>query len=121
MSKTRSLITEQLHPWCQQKEAVAYCERNGIAIEAYAPLVRNQKAKDTTLLLVAKKHSVSPTHVLVRYSLQKNWIPLPKSDTPARILSNANVFNFHLDEDDMAALDDLDQAAEGAIVQFVDN
>jgi diketogulonate reductase-like aldo/keto reductase len=48
-------------------------------------------------------------------------VPLPKSDTPSRIVSNADVYNFELDSDDMAKLDGLDQGKAGAIVQAVQN
>jgi diketogulonate reductase-like aldo/keto reductase len=111
----------ELHPWLQQRDAVSYCGKNNIAVEAYAPLVRNQKANDKTLTSIASKHSVTPSKVLIRYCLQKNWIPLPKSDTPERIRDNADVFGFELDDKDMKALDDLDQGDAGAIVQAVDN
>jgi diketogulonate reductase-like aldo/keto reductase len=110
-----------LHPWLQQREAVEYCETNNIVVEAYAPLVRNQKANDKTLKSIASKHKVTPNQVLIRYCLQKNWVPLPKSDTPERIKANADVFGFDLDDRDMKALDDLDEGAAGAIVQAVDN
>lgn len=112
---------QQLHPWCQQCEVVEYCKSNNILIEAYCPLVRNQKAHDKTLNDIATKHKKSTNHVLVRYCLQKGWVPLPKSDTPQRIVSNADVFDFELDEEDMRALDSLDQGAKGAIVQAVKN
>ncbi|KAM0544710.1 hypothetical protein ACHAPJ_011697 [Fusarium lateritium] len=111
----------ELHPWLQQREAVEYCEKNKIIVEAYAPLVRNQKADDKTLTSIAKKYGATPNQVLVRYCLQKNWVPLPKSDTPERIRANADVFGFDLEDKDMKALDDLDQGAAGAIVQAVDN
>jgi diketogulonate reductase-like aldo/keto reductase len=102
----------KLHPWCQQKDAVKYCQDNNIVVEAYCPLVRNQKASDPTLQSIAKKHGVTDAQVLVRWSLQRGFVPLPKSDTPSRI---------ELDGDDMAQLDGLDQAAEGALVQAVTN
>ncbi|KAM0340377.1 hypothetical protein ACHAPU_010513 [Fusarium lateritium] len=111
----------ELHPWNQQREAVEYCEKNNIVVEAYSPLVRNQKADDKTLASIAKKHNVTPSKVLIRYCLQKNWVPLPKSDTPERIQANADVFGFDLDDKDMKSLDDLDEGAAGAIVQAVDN
>ncbi|RGP67694.1 alcohol dehydrogenase [Fusarium sporotrichioides] len=111
----------ELHPWLQQRDVVSYCEKNNIAVEAYAPLVRNQKANDKTLGSIASKHNVTPSKVLIRYCLQKNWIPLPKSDTPERIRDNADVFGFELDDKDMKSLDDLDQGDAGAIVQAVDN
>ncbi|KAH7233581.1 NADP-dependent oxidoreductase domain-containing protein [Fusarium tricinctum] len=109
----------QLHPWNQQREAVEYCEKNNIVVEAYSPLVRNQKADDKTLNSIADKHKVTPSKVLIRYCLQKNWVPLPKSDTPDRIRANADVFEFDLDDKDMKTLDDLDEGAAGAIVQAI--
>jgi diketogulonate reductase-like aldo/keto reductase len=48
-------------------------------------------------------------------------VPLPKSDTPSRIVSNADVYGFELDHDDMYKLNNLDQGKDGAIVQAVSN
>lgn len=59
--------------------------------------------------------------MLVRWSLQKGWVPLPKSDNPFRIVNNAEVYGFELDSDDMAKLDGLDEGSKGAIVQAVSN
>ena len=111
----------ELHPWAQQRQIVEYCQKNNIAIQAYCPIVRNQKANDKTLVGIANKHNVSPNQVLIRYCLQKGWVPLPKSDNPERIKINADVFGFDLDGDDMSTLDGLDQGAAGAIVEAVQN
>ncbi|KAM5373930.1 hypothetical protein ACJZ2D_006759 [Fusarium nematophilum] len=110
-----------LHPWLQQRGIVEYCNNHGIVVEAYCPLVRNTKAEDKTLVGIAEKHGVTPSRVLIRYCLQKNWVPLPKSDNPGRIRANADVFSFDLDQEDMRTLDNLDQGPTGAIVQAVDN
>lgn len=111
----------KLHPWCQQREIDAYCQKNGIVVEAYSPLVRNKKADDPTLNKIAKAHSVTGQQVLIRYCLQKNWVPLPKSDTPSRIVANADVYGFELSKEDMSSLDGLDQGSRGSIVQAVTN
>ncbi|KAF2108979.1 NADP-dependent oxidoreductase domain-containing protein [Lophiotrema nucula] len=114
----------ELHPWCQQREIVSYCQRNNIVIEAYCPLVRNEKAHDRVLQSISAKHfgNIDNTNrVLVRWSLQKGWVPLPKSDTATRIESNAKVYDFQLDEEDVERLDDLDQGDKGALVQAVKN
>lgn len=111
----------QLHPWCQQREIVDYCHKNGIAVEAYCPLVRNQKANDPTLKAIAEKHGKSTAQVLLRYCLEKAWSPLPKSDNPDRIKQNASIYDFALDQDDILKLDALDQGSSGALVVAVDN
>jgi diketogulonate reductase-like aldo/keto reductase len=90
-------------------------------VQAYSPLVRNYKANDQTLVDLAKKYNKTTAHILIRYCLQKDWVPLPKSDTPDRIRQNANVYGFELTKEDMATLDALDQGDAGAIVQAVDN
>lgn len=90
-------------------------------VEAYCPLVRNSKAGDETLVGIAQKYDVTPSQVLVRYSLEKGWVPLPKSDNATRIQVNADVFAFALDHDDMRLLDGLDEGRAGSIVQPVDN
>lgn len=113
--KTVLMRQGKLHAWCQQRTAVEYCHKHGIVVEAYSPLVRNQKADDPTLVKLAEKHGKSGAQILIRYCLQKNWVPLPKSDTPARIEENADVYDFELSDEDMKSLDDLDQGDQGAI------
>ena len=105
----------QLHPWCQQRTIDSYCQQHGIVVEAYSPLVRNRKANDPTLASLATKYKTSSQQLLIRYCLQKGWVPLPKSDTPARIESNADVYGFEIDQSDMKKLDNLDEGARGAI------
>lgn len=79
------------------------------------------KAHDETLKAIAKQHDKTTAQILIRYSLQKGWVSLPKSDTPSRIEANADVYGFELKHEDMTTLDDLDQGANGAIVQAVRN
>ena len=83
--------------------------------------MRNYKANDETLVGIAKKYGKATAQILIRYSLQKGWVPLPKSETPERIAQNADVFGFDISEEDMATLDGLDQGSGGAIVEAVDN
>ncbi|KAH8663603.1 putative aldo-keto reductase [Tricladium varicosporioides] len=111
----------ELHPFCQQREVVEFCQKNGIVIEAYCPLIRNQKANDPILKEIAEAHKKKTTQILVRYCLQKGWVPLPKSDTPSRIIENTDVYDFELSEKEMATLDGLDQGRKGAIVEAVVN
>lgn len=95
----------ELHPWLPRKDIVEWCEKRGVVLEAYSPLVRGREFDTPVLAEVAKKHGVTPAQALVRWSLQKGFVPLPKSVTPARIEVNADVYSFSLDEEDMKKLD----------------
>lgn len=73
------------------------------------------------LTSLASKHNTSTQQVLLRYCLQKDWIPLPKSDNAGRIAQNADLYGFDLDAGDMKALDGLDEGGKAALVVAVDN
>ncbi|PPQ98775.1 hypothetical protein CVT24_003333 [Panaeolus cyanescens] len=104
----------ELHPFCQQKDIVEYCKKNDIVVQAYCPIIRG-KMDNPVIQRVAQKYQRDPAQVLIRWSLQHGFVPLPKSATPARIHSNAQVYDFVLDADDMQALDGLDRGSDGAI------
>lgn len=104
----------ELHPFCQQRPIVSYCHEHSIVIQAYCPIVRG-KMDDPAITALASKYARDPAQILLRWSLQKGFVPLPKSATPARIHSNTHLYDFVLTEEDMAALDALDRGKDGAI------
>nr|XP_018267198.1 oxidoreductase [Kwoniella dejecticola CBS 10117]OBR89356.1 oxidoreductase [Kwoniella dejecticola CBS 10117] len=107
----------ELHPWCQQREVVEYCKSKGIVLQAFCPLVRIRKDKfeDPVVVKISKKHNKGVAHVLLRWSLQKGFVPIPKASSPARIDANKDLYDFELDEQDMKELDGLDQGAAGRV------
>lgn len=105
----------EIHPFCQQKEVVALCESKGIVVTAYAPIVRNRRSNDATLVAIANKHGKQTTQVMIKWSLQKGYIPLPKSDDKNRMAANMDMDGWQLDNEDMTAIDGLDEGAKGAI------
>ncbi|KAI4864546.1 aldo/keto reductase [Hypoxylon rubiginosum] len=98
-----------LHPWTQQRETVDYCNEHGIILQAFSPLARGMKLREPALVGIAEKVGKSPAQVLIRYCLQKGWVPLPKSEKEEHIEQNADVFCFSISQDDMATLDGLDR------------
>ncbi|KAG1745130.1 NADP-dependent oxidoreductase domain-containing protein [Suillus paluster] len=104
----------ELHPFCQQKPIVEYCRKNKIIVQAYSPLVRG--ALDNTVIQeLAAKYSKDAAQILIRWSLQRGFVPLPKSSQPHRIISNNQVFDWNIELTDMAKLDALDRGKEGAV------
>lgn len=77
--------------------------------------MRNQKASDPTLSSIASKYRKSTAQILIRYALQKGWVPLPKSDDSSRIKENADVFDWHIVGEDMLELDGLEQGPGAAL------
>ncbi|OCH87020.1 Aldo/keto reductase [Obba rivulosa] len=104
----------ELQPFCQQRPIAEYCKAQGIVVEAYCPLIRGQ-FDNPVLQEVAKKYNKDVAHVLVRWSLQHGFSPLPKSGNPERVISNADLYDFEISSEDMAKIDALDKGKEGAI------
>lgn len=98
----------ELHPWLQQAELRAFDRRHRIVTEAWSPLARGRVADDRILDRIARKHDASPAQVAIRWHLQQGNVVIPKSVTPERIRSNADVFGFELDADDLRAIERLD-------------
>jgi len=72
---------------------------------------------EPTVVKMAEKSGKSPAQVLIRYCLQKGWVPLVKSEKEERIKQNADVFNFSISENDMISLDRLD-SQQGPHLEF---
>mmetsp|Transcript_4104 Transcript_4104/g.7886 ORF Transcript_4104/g.7886 Transcript_4104/m.7886 type:complete len:242 (+) Transcript_4104:80-805(+) len=105
---TPSVNQIELHPWLQQGEIVDYCTAHKITVEAYSPLTKGQWLDDEKLGKIAAKHQRSPAQILIRWSLQKGFVVLPKSTNPKRIAENFKLEDFQLDEEDMKVLKGFD-------------
>lgn len=95
----------ELHPWLPRDDIVTWARENNVVIQAWSPLVRGERANEEVLGDIAKKHGKTWAQVLVRWSLQRGFVPLPKSVTEGRIVENTEVFDFELDEEDMKRLE----------------
>jgi len=98
-----------VHPFNTRKDITSFCQEHGIVVEAYAPLVRALRMKHPTIVSLSKKYSCTPGQLLVRWSLQHGYVPLPKSVKKERIVENSQIGGFEIDEGDMAKMDQLDE------------
>jgi len=101
----------ELHPHLSLQPLTAYCEKLGIAVEAWSPLGGDggKLLGDPVLKKIAEKHGKSTAQVILRWDLQRGIITIPKSSHQARIIDNANLYDFELSAADMKAINDLDQ------------
>ena len=65
--------------------------------------------KDPTITSMSQKYSCTPAQLMVRWSLQHGFVPLPKSVSKSRIIENGDVGGFEIEETDMKRLDGLDE------------
>jgi diketogulonate reductase-like aldo/keto reductase len=86
-------------------DIVQWCQKRGVVLEAYSPLVRGDRLEETILQPLIKKYGKTAAQVLMRWSLQKGFVPLPKSVTRSRIEENADVYDFELSPEEMKTLE----------------
>ncbi|KAJ5160253.1 oxidoreductase [Penicillium canariense] len=95
----------ELHPWLARQDIVDWCTQRDVALQAYAPIVRGARFKEPSVKKLADKYNKTPAQVLIRWSLDKGFSPLPKSVTPSRIVANADVLDFELTPEEVQELE----------------
>ena len=99
----------EFHPFIFQEELLGYCRKAGIQLEAYSPLTRGRRLDDPRLVEIAEKYKKTTAQILLRWNLEHGVVTIPKSVTPSRIRENAALYDFSLDQEDMAVLNDMDE------------
>lgn len=84
-------------------ELVEYCQKNGIAVEAYSPIAHGEILHQPDIAAMAEKYGVSVPQLCIRYTLQLGAISLPKTGNPEHMKSNAEV-DFEISAEDMETL-----------------
>jgi len=101
----------EFHPWLQQPALRRYCDKHGIVVEAWAPLMKGRVAEVAELVSIGRAHDKSPAQVAVRWLLQHGAVTIPKSTHPERVAENADVFDFALTALEMHTIDLLDRGS----------
>lgn len=99
----------EVHPFNTRTKITSFCQAHNIVVEAYAPLARALRMKHPTIMSLSKKYSCTPAQLMVKWSLQHRFVPLPKSVTKERIIDNGDVGGFQIEEADMRTMDGLDE------------
>ena len=99
----------EFHPYWYQTELLEYCTPKGIQVQAYAPLARGVYLDNDIICVLATKYGKTPAQIGLRWALQKGVAVIPKSTNPQRIVSNGDIFDFEIEEEDMAYIDQLNQ------------
>ena len=99
----------EMHPFLQQDDLREYAAENDIELVAYSPLARGDVMDDPTLSEIAEKHGVSAAQVSLAWLREKGVTAIPKATGEAHIRDNFESVALELDEEDIAAIDELDR------------
>ena len=101
----------EIHPFHQQNEAQAVLREYRVQAEAWGPFAegKNELFTNESLQAIGRKHGKSVAQVVLRWLMQREIIAIPKSVRKERMSENFAVFDFELDQDDVAAIATLDQ------------
>ncbi len=110
VAETRPVVNQvQFNPFAYRRKLLEACEERGVALEAYSPLGTGRHLSDGRVRQIAERVGRTPAQVLLRWCVQRDLVVIPKSTHRERIAENAQVFDFALSDEDMAALDALDE------------
>lgn len=82
---------------------INYCQRNGIAVEAYSPVAHGEALKNAKMKELAEKYGVTVPQLCIRYDIQLGTIVIPKTANPDHMRTNAEL-DFVISDDDMEIL-----------------
>ena len=111
-SEVRPAVNQiEVHPFLTQEALRAFGADHGIVTEAWAPIARGKVDDDAVIRGVAEQVGRTPAQVTLRWHVQRGDVVFPKSVTRSRVEENFDIFDFELDDDQMAALTGLNQDA----------
>ena len=116
---TEPLVCNQIecHPFLDQSKVIAATRQHGMAVVAYSPIARGGAAGDAVLEKIARAHGKSAAQVSLRYLVQQNIVVIPRTSKVERLEENLALFDFELNEAEMAEITTLSQR-KGRIVDW---
>jgi 2,5-diketo-D-gluconate reductase A len=106
----------QVTPSITRIDSRAFNDRYGIVSVSYSPLGAGKDLLNAPVLeRIARKHGKTPGQVVLRWHLQEELVPIPKSANPQRMKENISIFDFELDTEDMQAIDTLDAGQDAGV------
>lgn len=100
----------ELHPFFTQSDALENMKEFGVQAQAWGPLAEGKHNIFTNEVLtnIAEKHNKSVAQVVLRWNVQRGVVIIPKSTHKERIEENINIWDFQLNDEEMAAISSMD-------------
>ncbi|MFY9898149.1 MAG: aldo/keto reductase [Xanthobacteraceae bacterium] len=103
-SEPIAVLQIETHPYLDQSKVIAAARRHGMAIVGYCPLARGKVPADPTLQRIGKAHGKTPAQAALRFLMQQQIIPIPRTSKRERLAENLGILDFTLSEAEMAEI-----------------
>jgi diketogulonate reductase-like aldo/keto reductase len=102
----------EMHPFLDTSKVVAACKGHGMAVVAYSPIARGNSVDDDVLARIGKAHGKSAAQVSLRWLVQQGVVVIPRTSKVERLEENLALFDFSLNDIEMAEIRKLARRAE---------
>ncbi len=118
-ASSEPLVCNQVeyHPYLDQTKVREACARHGLAVVAYSPVARGNIKSDATLIRIGRAHGKTPAQVCLRWLVQQNVVPIPRTSRIERLSENIAIFDFALSDAEMDEIFAL-ASPEGRLTNF---
>ena len=97
----------EFHPGLMRKETIEFCRKYNIIVEAWSPLGKGAMLQNEDLIQIASKYNKSVAQLCIKWCLQNNIIPLPKTTNINRMIENKDIFDFTISKEDMQYINNM--------------
>ena len=99
----------ECHPGFYRPDLVEYCQEDDVVVEAAAPLARMELFENEVVQDLAESYGKSPAQIILRWTVEKDVVVLPRSGSPEHVRDNGDLFDWELDPADHERLGDIDR------------
>ena len=99
----------EFHPYFQQREVTDFNAQHGVVSESWSPLGQGQLVDEPAVTAIAGEHGKSLAQVILRWHVQLGHVVIPKSNQKARMAENLDIFDFELNDGELATITMLDR------------
>lgn len=111
----------ELHPQNSKNEMLDYCNKNKIQLVAWSPIMRGRVFSNELIIGLSEKYKKTIAQIVLRWHMQRGVIPIPKSSNEGRIKENFDIFDFEISDEDMEAINSLDEGYNTSVTGVPEN
>ena len=106
-----AILQTEVHPYSQEQELKEFLAKENMVIQAWYPLGHGDKAliQEPVFSRLAEKYGKSNAQIILRWHIQAGNVVIPGSKNPDHIRANFDLFDFKLDDTEMAEITALNK------------